>query len=50
MRPLPCGTDAADACPEPRMANDKRPHWSETGHYSLPMTEPDARICSHARP
>jgi len=50
MRPLPFGTDAEDACPEPWTANDKRPHCSETGHYSLPMTKPDAGICSHVRP
>ncbi len=35
---------------EPRMANDRRPRWSEAGHYSLPMTEPDAGICSHGCP
>ncbi|NJD04436.1 MAG: hypothetical protein FIA99_18005 [Ruminiclostridium sp.] len=40
--PIYFGTDAEDACPEPRMANGKRPRWSETGHYSLPMTKPDA--------
>ena len=37
-----CGLDAADEGFEPRMANSRRPHWSKTGYYSLPMTEPDA--------